>query len=99
MARKPASKIIRRRIRFAPDPGTIAYLNFDAGALKAQTLCGLVLNESLTGCALVLMSETKLKEEMTCVCRVGQLPDTAAIVRWVKLLEANLYKIGLEYKL
>ena len=99
MAKKPGAKMIRRRIRFAPDPGTIAYLIFDKGPLKGETLCGLVLNESLTGCALVLSCENKLKEEMTCVCRVGHLPDTLATVRWVKLLDPNLYKIGLEYKL
>jgi hypothetical protein len=88
----------RNAVRFAPDPGTIAEVRVKIGK-NTLSLYGLVVNESRTGCALVLLCEELLEEGTTCVCRVGNLPNTAAVIRWVKMCDENLYKIGLEYLL
>ena len=97
-AKKKKKVVLRHRtIRFPPDPGTLAEVTFEVSPQKTLTLFGLVLNESSTGCALVLMSEQKLKEAAECKCRVGHLPKTDCVIRWVKTLDKDLYKIGLEY--
>ncbi len=99
MAKAKTKAPKKRSIRFAPDPGTLAAVGFNNGTDKAFTLFGLVLNESSTGCALVVMSDKKLKKEMECSCIVGHLPNTPAKIRWVKELEKGLLKLGIEYEL
>ena len=88
----------RKGIRFSPDPGTLASLSFAKGR-KYFTVYGLVINESLKGCAVILMTDEKMEKDMVCLTRVGQLPETVSNVRWVKVLDTNLYKVGLEYDL
>ena len=98
MAKAKKKVVLRNRsIRFPPDPGTLAEVTFELPRQKKTTLFGLVLNESASGCALVLTSDFKLKEATICECRVGHLSKTPASIRWVKTLEKDLYKIGLEY--
>ncbi len=86
-----------RSIRFQPDPDTLAELGVRLTKSLGVTLFGLVANESRGGCALVLHTEVKLKEGLSCVVRVGRLPDARAEIRWVKELDKNLVKVGLEY--
>lgn len=86
----------RCAVRFAPDPGTIAEVTLKVGK-NTLSLYGLVLNESRAGCALILLCDEDLLEDMTCMCRIGRLQNTAAAIRWTKELEQGLYKVGLEY--
>lgn len=86
----------RTAVRVAPDTGTIAELNIEMDS-KTLNVFGLVLNESSAGCALILLSDVDLEEDMICMCKIGTLSHTAASVRWVKMLEKGVYKIGLEY--
>lgn len=58
---------------------------------------GLVLNESQTGCAVVLVTNEKLRQDDPCLCKIGKLSDMHGAVRWVMLIEKNLMKIGIEY--
>lgn len=99
--KKTSSKVSTKRptrsaIRFSPDPGTLAQLQFED---SKEAEFGLVLNESAGGCALVLTTKSKIYEGGSCLCKVGNLASTPASIRWVKKLEANLFKIGLKYLL
>lgn len=96
---KPAPRTKTRSLRFAPDPGTIAELQFKRDDGTVLSLYGLVLNESRSGCAAVVVTDQTLEEDTVCTCRVGQLPKTIAAVRWVKKVEKDLLKLGLEYDL
>ncbi len=87
----------KRSIRFAPDPNTLAQVNFGSSEKKSETVLGLVLNESKTGFAALFNTSVKIKENMNCNCRVGQLPDTKAQVRWFTILEKDIVKVGFEY--
>ena len=89
----PAQKL--RKIRFAPDPGTLAEMNFD----KDLQVYGLVLNESSGGFAVVVMTDKKIPVGAICQARVGNLSWAPAEVRWSKKLDTNLFKLGLEYDL
>lgn len=88
----------RSTVRVAPDTGTIAELNVEMEN-KTLNVFGLVLNESSAGCALILLSDQDLEEDMICLCKIGNMQNTAASIRWVKLLEKGVYKVGLEYLL
>jgi hypothetical protein len=84
-----------RSVRFSPDPGTLAEIQFE----KQGVLFGLVLNESSGGCAVVLMTDQDIPVHSRCRCKVGQLAWTDAEVRWTKVLDKNLVKLGLQYHL
>lgn len=100
MKRKPAPDVPSRSTRFDPDAGSVARIGISAGpARAAETLLGLVHNESRTGCAVILVGERKLDEGATCICQIGRLPFTKALVRWVKEIEPGVWKAGLEYQL
>jgi hypothetical protein len=94
-----AKSVKKRSVRFPPDPGTLAEISFAPEAGKPFTLFGLVINESQTGCAVVMMTDLKFKKDCPCHARIGHLADTKAIVRWTKTLEKGLIKIGVEYDL
>lgn len=92
----PDKSYERGAVRVAPETNVFAELNVEMDS-KTLNLSGLVLNESNAGCALILLSKENLEEDMICFCRIGNLPNTAASIRWVKLLEEGIYKVGLEY--
>ena len=96
-AAAPAPRQRARGLRFAPDPGTLAEIGIRLMGGHNATHFGLVLNESTTGCAIVLATKDKFHEGMWCLCRVGRLPECEAEVRWVKALEPGLIKIGIKY--
>lgn len=93
---KQATKKATRKIRFEPDPGTLAEIRFDQLGL---VVFGLVLNESSGGCAVVVSMSKKMITGTTCRCKVGHLSWADAEVRWSKKVDTNLWKIGLEYHL
>ena len=86
-----------RRIRFMPDQNTVAELGFEMPDGRNVMLFGLVLNESQTGCAIVLVTNEKIRQDDPCLQKIGKLPQGRAVVRWVTLIEKNLMKVGIEY--
>lgn len=93
----PKSFPLRPKLRFLPDPNTIVALGFHFDGDRGETLSGLVLNESATGFAAILVTSETIEEGATVVCRVGKMSDRYASVRWVKQIEPNLLKVGLQY--
>jgi hypothetical protein len=85
----------KSRIRFSPDPGTLAEIRFEEGI----AVFGLVLNESSGGFAVVISMDKTFPEGLTCQCKVGHLGWAEAEVRWSKLVDKNLVKVGLQYRL
>ncbi len=96
---KARRKTKKRSVRFPPDPGTLAVVTISTSDEVPRALFGLVLNESFTGCAVVLMTNLVVKEDMKCKCRIGELGEVKATVRWAKMLDQELVKVGLEYAL
>lgn len=99
MAKKviSAAKEIRPRTftRFKPDPLTTAVLVPDInGKISLVTL---VLNESATGCALLIHFEQKPKKGQKVVVKVGNLHELTSEVIWAKEIDENIFKIGLKY--
>lgn len=90
----------RRKIRFAPDAGVIAHIDptvredNDEFVSKIQAL---VIDEALDGCGLVVVNNKTLFEGDTCLVKVGDLDPLIGEVRWVKILDEEVQKIGIMY--
>ncbi|MBK7960283.1 MAG: hypothetical protein IPK04_03090 [Bdellovibrionales bacterium] len=87
--------INRKSTRFQPDPMTIAQLDFATGKDFRPTLIGLVINESYTGCAIVLVADEAPKKDLKLKIKVGALSPLKAQIAWIKNLEENIYKVGI----
>lgn len=89
---------MNRAIRFKPDPLDHALVDFhnEKGSFTPSAV-GLILNESFTGCALVIKSEKVLNKDQEIKVQVGRLEPLAAKVIWVQPLEVNLIKCGLQF--
>lgn len=88
-----------RKLRYPADPNTLAEIECRTPDGRDVTLFGLVVNESMTGCAVVLVTDEKLRMDDSCVIKVGPLSAVDATVRWVNLLEKGIVKVGIEYHL
>ncbi|MNL09605.1 hypothetical protein D3C87_1303720 [compost metagenome] len=86
-----------RSVRFQPDPldSVLIDLNFDASPFT-PTAVGLILNESYTGCAIVLKT-VDLKANQLLRVQVGRLGIMGAKLIWAKDVEEGLMKIGIQF--
>ena len=93
----------KRNIRFAPDPESIAQLDFDKShnveQFKAQANA-LIIDESFKGCGLVAVKreDQSYTAGNTFLATVGHLGPMVCEVKWVKELDDKLVRIGLEYQ-
>lgn len=94
----------RRHMRFQPDQVEIALIQFSDGEADdfffEPDAAGLVVEEAYGGCGLVALSSTSpepLTEDMPCLVKIGTLGPMRARVRWVKKLDDDVCKLGIEY--
>jgi hypothetical protein len=74
----------------------VAYIDLKNGKEFAPSLVAMVINESFTGCAVVLASDVPLKKDMKIKIKVGNLEPMKAQVAWFKTLEENIHKVGVK---
>lgn len=92
------SEQVKRKIRFPPDPNTLAYLSEDLEDRefkKAQI--GLVVNESIAGCSAVFLASVPLDEERVYRMKVGHISNLKAEIRWLKNVDNDLVRVGFQY--
>lgn len=91
----------RKKTRFLPEPGTYALLDArvsDKEESFKPEITALLINESFTGCALVIMGNRRLKEGQLCRIKLGYLLKPMwAEVRWRKELYNGIARVGLKY--
>lgn len=99
MAKKTKKPTLKRRsTRFSPDPLNTAQLQFyPQSDLFQPDHVALIVNESYTGACLVLQTKKKLKPEMKVIVKTGKLAPMAAEVIWIRQLDVDLFKIGIDY--
>lgn len=86
-----------RAIRFQPDPLDHALIDFSVGNKEfTPTAVGLILNESYTGCALVIKALTIEENELIRI-QVGRLSPMPAKIVWVKVMDESLLKVGIQF--
>lgn len=90
----------RNAIRFSPDPGTLARIQFgaftDKTPFKAE-LHALVFEEAAKGCGILGVKDDRLSQGSIIRVQVGELKPMAAEIRWVKALDDHAVKFGLMY--
>jgi hypothetical protein len=86
-----------RSTRFQPDPldHALIDLNFDATPFT-PTAVGLIINESFTGCAIVLKT-IELRANQLLRVQVGRQGVMGAKLIWAKDIEEGLMKIGIQF--
>lgn len=87
----------RKALRYKPDPKTVAYLDFKVSKNFTPQFAGLVINESFTGCALIIITDLPIKKGAKLKAKVGDLAMMKAKVAWVRILEENILKLGINF--
>lgn len=91
--------MIRQHIRFPADPLAYAKIDFASqGSGFEPSTVGLILNESYTGSALVVFSETEPLKNQDILVKVGNIGPVKAKILWVKEIEPKIFKFGLHYQ-
>ncbi|MFN8792450.1 MAG: hypothetical protein ACK5Y2_13430 [Bdellovibrionales bacterium] len=101
MVRKPAvtkKKVKRRNIRFSPDQGDLAWILTDhKGKFRDVPLPALLLDESYSGCSIVIAKNSQFSENSEIHVKVGSLDPLKASIRWIKEFEGRVLILGLSY--
>ena len=84
----------RKHIRFPADEGDFATLHRS----DKPDVPGLIINESLGGCALVFFGSEVIGEGETCRLTVGKLAPLNAKAMWIKQVDNEVCKIGFEFE-
>ncbi|MDZ4661015.1 MAG: hypothetical protein SGJ18_05285 [Pseudomonadota bacterium] len=93
---KPSDK--RRSLRYIPDVGDYAIICFNKKISQFQTdVLGIILNESNTGCSIVIAGTNKLQKDDQIVAQIGRLEALHATVIWRKEIDKDVVKLGLRY--
>ena len=83
----------RNKIRFNADDGALIIVELQNG-IKCR---GLASSESVSGCGGVFLKTEHLKEQMECQVTVGELSPLKAVVRWIKVLDDEVIRVGFEF--
>jgi len=96
----PSDMQKRTRIRFAPDPSTLAYVDFvpESPAFKGEHV-GLVCNESFSGCGIIVLKGEVFNVGQKVKVKVGILDPVPAKVQWITEVDNQVSRIGFEYNL
>mgnify|MGYP003688893587 CR=1 FL=1 len=83
----------RKHIRFEPDENTFVLAKGDSGI----THSGICVDESQSGCAGVFKKHNDLIPKKMIMVKVGQLDVISAEIRWAKILDEGIVKVGFQY--
>lgn len=90
----------RTSVRFNSDPNAIAQVDIGKGPdgeAFYPTVLGLVADESTRGCGIILIEIPELVVGDKCKVQVGKLHPMKAEVRWRKVIDAGVLRLGLLY--
>lgn len=93
----------RAKIRFAPDNNELSFISLSLAHFHKE-ISSLIVNESSGGACLVINrklvpSTDALAEGRFIQVKIGKLEPLSAVVRWVKHVDDDFIKIGVEYDL
>jgi len=87
----------RKSIRFKSVPMSIAMVDLKVTKVFKPTITSLVINESYTGCALLMACDEIMVLDQVVMVKVSELEPMKARVVWCKTLEENIRKVGVEF--
>lgn len=93
----------RAKIRFVPDSNEMSFISLSLAHFQKE-ISTLIVNESCSGACLVINrklipSTDSLVEGRCILVKIGKLDPLSAVVRWVKHVDDDFIKIGVEYDL
>ncbi len=89
----------RARTRFQPESDTQATVTFKKSPNSPlDSYSALVVNESYTGCCLMILRPRQIEVGDFCRVKLGQLSEMPAQVVWIANLDADVVKIGILFK-
>lgn len=94
----------RHHMRFKPEDVEIALIQFTDADPEVATFephtAGLVIDEAYGGCGLVALGHGTpegVHDGARCNVKVGKIGPVKAEVRWVRKLDEDVSKLGIEY--
>jgi|GEM_PF-881127 len=89
----------RKSVRFPPDPLDYAVLDWSDSKDKQfqPGTVGLLVNESYSGCAVIIVSESKPQDGAKLRIKVGAIGPLGAEIVWIKNLDDTIYKLGIHF--
>src|SRR4051812_29848347 len=90
----------RRFIRFKPDQDTYARVLMPPHAIPYDAypeFLAITVNESAGGCGLVSMSAPHLQVGLKVHVQVGELPLVRSQIVWVRHLDDEICRFGIQY--
>jgi hypothetical protein len=95
--------MLRTKLRFLPyDSDEVGFISFDTVDL-IKPIAALILNESLQGSCVainrkLILPEHTLQVGQIVFVTIGKLQPVSAEINWVKNLDEDIVKIGVQYK-
>lgn len=98
-----ASQQNRGKLRFTPESNQLSSISLSLAHFQKE-ISTLIVNESSSGACLVvnrkLIPSTESLIEGRCILvKIGKLDPLSAVVKWVKHVDDDFIKIGVEYDL
>jgi hypothetical protein len=93
----------RAKIRFVPydndEFGLISFHSHDS----AQDIAALIINESVHGACIainrkLIQAKMPLAIGLLAVIKIGKLDKEQVVVRWIKEVDDDIIKLGIEYQ-
>ena len=88
----------KRSIRFEPDQGAVAYIsrNLNDSEITAG-ITALPINESYDGVSLIILKTNKVSVSEKLLIQVGKLAPIVGEVKWIKELDVDTIRLGVQY--
>ena len=83
----------RKHIRFLPDENTFILVKGQSEKVHS----GLCVDESQSGCAGVFVKHEDLIPKKMTMLKVGNLDAIPAEIRWVRVLDEDVVRVGFQY--
>ncbi len=88
----------RKHDRFTNNAGTLAEIDLQVNKnLFSRNLWALVIDESLAGCRVAVITEQPLKLNQICYIKISGLSPFKSQIVWLNNLSNNMYQLGLNY--
>ena len=89
----------RANIRFDADPNSLTWIQDDLEVSGYDNgLVGLTVDESHSGCNVIFRTNDRLIRDVTYRVLVGDLSESLALLRWIKVLNEATVQVGFQYK-
>ncbi|MGB5595079.1 MAG: PilZ domain-containing protein [Crocosphaera sp.] len=86
----------RKNQRYYTSQGSSIELITDVQNLT-KSLKGMIVDDSFSGCGLIIVGEEKLSIEQLCYLKIQGIEPILCKVIWFKSVDKNLIRLGIEY--